>query len=130
MIKQEGNNYVLYSSDGSKRLGSHDTYEDALSQERAIQISKRSKKANAESILIDEFINAGKFAEFEYPSTKFMPEQLSKGIKVEMEHTTNKAIAKKIALDHLAEIPDYYDRLEIMEQDAIKYWSGRKRPGE
>ena len=46
------------------------------------------------------------------------PEELSKGIVVEMEHTTDKKISEKIALDHLAEIPDYYTRLEKMEKDA------------
>jgi len=46
------------------------------------------------------------------------PEQLEMGIKVEMEHTSNKDISKKIALDHLAEIPDYYTRLRKMEEDA------------
>lgn len=41
--------------------------------------------------------------------------ELEKGIKVEMEHTKNKAIAKRITLDHLAELPDYYTRLTKME---------------
>jgi hypothetical protein len=35
--------YVLYTSDGSRILGTHLTYEDALSQERAIQASKRRR---------------------------------------------------------------------------------------
>lgn len=43
--------------------------------------------------------------------------QLDKGIKVELEHTTDKAIAKEIALDHLNEFPDYYDRLEKTEEE-------------
>jgi len=46
------------------------------------------------------------------------PEELKMGIKVEMEHTEDEAEAKKIALDHLAEIPDYYTRLTAMEQEA------------
>ena len=45
-------------------------------------------------------------------------EQLAKGIKVESEHTSIPIIQKKIAADHLTEIPDYYDRLEKMESDA------------
>ena len=48
------------------------------------------------------------------------PEQLKMGIKVEMEHTTNPLISKKISLDHLAEIPDYYTRLAQMEKEAEK----------
>jgi len=45
-------------------------------------------------------------------------EQLDHGIEVEYEHTNNYYIAKKIALDHLAEIPDYYTRLDRMERAA------------
>lgn len=42
--------------------------------------------------------------------------QLQKGIKIEKEHTTSAKVAKEIALDHLAEYPDYYDRLEKVEE--------------
>jgi hypothetical protein len=46
------------------------------------------------------------------------PDQLSKGTEIELEHTNDRALAKEIAIDHLMEFPDYYDRLEKMEQDA------------
>jgi hypothetical protein len=42
--------------------------------------------------------------------------ELKMGIKVEMEHTINKELAKKIALDHLAENPKYYTRLKKIEK--------------
>jgi len=42
--------------------------------------------------------------------------QLAKGIKVELEHTSDREIAKEIAMDHLGEKPDYYDRLEQAEK--------------
>lgn len=42
-------------------------------------------------------------------------EELKMGIKVEMEHTDDPAIAKRIALDHLAEFPNYYTALTDME---------------
>jgi len=48
------------------------------------------------------------------------PEQLKMGVEVELEHTDNKHKAKQIALDHLAEIKDYYTRLKRMEEDAPK----------
>lgn len=38
-------------------------------------------------------------------------EQLRKGVKVEMEHTTDPKIAREIAMDHLTEHPRYYDKL-------------------
>lgn len=41
--------------------------------------------------------------------------QLNKGIKVEMEHTNDKKIAKEIAMDHLYEDPTYYDKLKKIE---------------
>jgi len=41
-----------------------------------------------------------------------LKKQLNKGIKVEMEHTDDKTKAKEIALDHLFEDPNYYDKLE------------------
>ena len=42
-------------------------------------------------------------------------EQLTKGVKVEMEHTDDPKKAVEIALDHLVESPIYYDELEKME---------------
>jgi hypothetical protein len=59
---------------------------------------------------------------------KFDVEQFRMGMDVELEHglrdpSTNvtnddPVITGKIALAHLNEIPDYYDRLEEMEEDA------------
>jgi hypothetical protein len=61
-----------------------------------------------------------------------MTDQLDKGIKVEKEHTeTIKKIidgsvtdvneaAKLIAKDHLKEMPDYYDRLSVLEREGKK----------
>jgi hypothetical protein len=46
---------------------------------------------------------------------KEIEHQLRKGIGVELEHTSDHAVAREIALDHLLELPDYYDRLEKME---------------
>ena len=47
---------------------------------------------------------------------KTLKVQLSKGIKVEMEHTKSKSRAKDIAMDHLSEDPHYYDKLEKIEK--------------
>jgi hypothetical protein len=46
--------------------------------------------------------------------------QIKKGVKIEMEHTYDKEKAIEIAMDHLSEFPDYYDRLNKMEKDAEK----------
>ena len=54
------------------------------------------------------------------PDEKFDPNELAMGIEVEKEHTDNPAIAKEIAKDHLAELPDYYTRLKKMEEEGKK----------
>lgn len=48
-------------------------------------------------------------------SAKELYDQLIKGISVEHEHTGDTALAREIALDHLNEFPDYYDRLKKAE---------------
>ena len=46
--------------------------------------------------------------------------ELRTGIQIETEHTTDLEIAKKIALDHLAEHGDYYTALVAMEKSLEK----------
>lgn len=46
--------------------------------------------------------------------------QLKKGTKVEMEHTDNKKIAKEIAMDHLTEDPNYYNKLAKIHREGEK----------
>lgn len=63
---------------------------------------------------------------------KFSIEQFRKGINIELEHgkrheATNVSnddpmITGKIAIAHLNEFPDYYERLEKMEKEADKFW--------
>lgn len=48
-------------------------------------------------------------------SPKLIEQQLTKGIKIELEHTEDEEVAKEIALDHLVESPIYYNLLEKME---------------
>tara|TARA_R110001599_G_scaffold236609_3_gene435934 strand:+ start:3848 stop:4078 length:231 start_codon:yes stop_codon:yes gene_type:complete len=45
----------------------------------------------------------------------FDKDSLEQGIKVEMEHTTDKEVAKEIAKDHLMEDPEYYTKLATIE---------------
>lgn len=51
------------------------------------------------------------------PDSDFDPEQLQAGIKVELEHTKDRAVAKEVAKDHLTESADYYKKLKVMESD-------------
>lgn len=54
------------------------------------------------------------------PLTGIDETAIEKGIKVEMgEHTTDKEIARQIAIEHLAEDPEYYVKLEKMEKKSF-----------
>ncbi|MCF7908480.1 MAG: hypothetical protein K9L86_06390 [Candidatus Omnitrophica bacterium] len=63
---------------------------------------------------------------------KFDLDQFRTGMDVELEHglvdsKTNVSnddplTTGKIALAHLNEFPDYYDRLEKMEEEAEEFW--------
>ena len=48
-------------------------------------------------------------------SVDYDPEELAKGIEVEMEHTTDKATAEIIAKQHVAENERYYSNLEKID---------------
>ena len=64
--------------------------------------------------ILSSFFNAGR-----YKDNPVEPdaEELKKGIEVEKEHTTLPAMARRIALDHLSKLPDYYTRLAKMEAE-------------
>lgn len=46
MIRHEKGKFVLYNKASSKKLGTHDSYDKALKQERAIKMSLRQKLAS------------------------------------------------------------------------------------
>jgi hypothetical protein len=67
--------------------------------------------------------------------TKFDVEQFRRGMDVELEHglqdsrtnvTNDDAVTTgKIALAHLNEFPDYYTRLDEMEEEAEAHWENK-----
>jgi Protein of unknown function (DUF5661) len=76
----------------------------------------------------EEARQVGEAIGIDWDSAPFDVEQLRRGMEVELEHglrdpATNvtdddPAFTGKIALAHLNEFPDYYTRLERMEQEA------------
>jgi hypothetical protein len=61
------------------------------------------------------FMNSGlyvKAVDQGFPYWSIDKRELAMGIKVEGEHTDDMDIARKIALDHLAEHPKYYSKLK------------------
>ena len=77
---------------------------------------------------LEEARQVGKSIGIDWTTTPFDAEQFRMGMNVELEHglhdlTTNVTdsdplITGKIALAHLNEFPDYYTRLERMEEEA------------
>jgi hypothetical protein len=72
--------------------------------------------------ILGSFLGYGKANKNKFTENDADPEQLKMGIEIEMEHTNNKWIAKRIALDHLSEQwvkglkQTYYTDLKQMEK--------------
>jgi len=72
-----------------------------------------------------------------WETSEFDVHQFWIGLHVELEHglvdartnVTNddKNMTGKIAWAHLNEFPDYYTRLDEMEEEAEKYWEEKKK---
>ena len=68
--------------------------------------------------------------------SRFDLDQFRRGMDVEFEHGSHDPqtdvthddpiVTGKIALAHMKEFPDYYERLEHMEAEAELYWSTRE----
>jgi hypothetical protein len=71
---------------------------------------------------------------------RFELEQFRIGMDVEYEHGSHDPqtdvtgddpiLTGKIALAHMKEFPDYYERLERMEKEAEREWAKNHRAGE
>lgn len=63
-------------------------------------------------------VSVKKIADMHNVTEKYLRKQLQRGQKVELEHTTDEAVAYAIAKDHIYENPDYYILLEKIEMKA------------
>jgi Protein of unknown function (DUF5661) len=67
---------------------------------------------------------------------QFDLEQFRRGMDVEFEHGSHDPqtdvtgddpiVTGRIALAHMKEFPDYYERLEVMEREAEADWASRR----
>jgi 5'(3')-deoxyribonucleotidase len=82
-------------------------------------------EATEESAQLDKHTpNVKELAKRYTTSDSAVQRQLAKGIKTEFEHTSNIDVAREIALDHLGERLDYYDKLaKIEKEDVDESWS-------
>lgn len=102
------------SGDTSKPLQKQvSKYNRAISDEMVAKVLRYSAMQNNDKTIADKL--PGGLADDKTPGD-FDPEKLAAGIEVEMEHTSDEDIAREIAMDHLTEDPDYYDKLRKVEQ--------------
>jgi hypothetical protein len=83
----------------------------------------------------EEARRLGREIGIEWDEAPFDVEQFRMGLDVELEHglrdpETNVSdddplVTARIARAHLNEFPDYYTRLERMEEEAKRYWAAR-----
>jgi Protein of unknown function (DUF5661) len=78
-------------------------------------MKKKRKISDAKHFLNRNVLSIPQLAKKHGVEEATLYRQLLKGIKVELEHTTHKVIARRIALGHLKEDPKYYTKLAKME---------------
>ena len=85
---------------------------------------------------VEEARRVGDEVGIDWASAPFDADQFRIGMNVELEHGLHDALTNvsdddphvtaKIALAHLNEFPDYYTRLERMEEEAKRDWEQRQ----
>jgi hypothetical protein len=85
-----------------------------------------------QTFTIEQARTLGEDIGIDWANSRFSVEEFRAGMDVELEHGAQMAatnvtdddphVTAKIALAHLSEFPDYYTRLEAMEEEAKRYW--------
>lgn len=96
---------------------------------RMIPLAKPTKTEPSDR---SDYLHGGKADHMS--ESEFDSKDVEEGAKHELEHTKNIEIAREIAMDHLAEDPDYYKKLNKVEAESkCKHskngkWCGRCEP--
>lgn len=102
---------TLFSSD--QIINDHEVFH-ILAEKLGMDPSELEEKAYA---MLQSFFSKGKSSESNNIPD---PIELAMGDRVELEHTSSPLFARKIALDHIAEIPNYYTLLAQIEKSETK----------
>ncbi len=98
---------IVYDEDDQKK---YDIAKDNYKRFKMVPINEDEiKGGKADGMNIEDV------AEMHGMSVDDMFDEFSKGVRHEMEHTSEWRVAVEIALDHLYEDPEYYTKLEGME---------------
>lgn len=86
----------------------------------AIQVLKKLACESTTNCAVDKLLSNWQGLSKDKNESQFNSESLQKGMKVEVEHTKDKSLAKRISMDHLTEDPKYYDKLDKIEKAASR----------
>jgi len=89
------------------------SYHRHIHENKTIDKARKSINDYVADLYKDDKIPGG-LADGRKPSD-FDKKALAAGIRVEMEHTSDKRVAGEIAMDHLTEDPKYYEKLKTIE---------------
>jgi hypothetical protein len=130
-LKKQFPNYNInlvknrYESDGSYTLSisgknTSDTDNKTIQKVVASKIKELVNEGDVVPGGLAKGLSLNDIAEKHGVSVDIMVAEFKKGIAVEMEHTTDREVAKEITLDHLFEDPKYYDKLAKVEEYVDK----------
>lgn len=115
--------------DGRQRISSELQIEDTTYVERRRDVAEEQRTTLEEARRVGDEIGVD--------WDRFDLEQFRAGMDVEFEHGArdpqtdvtgdDPIVTGKIALAHMKEFPDYYERLERMEEEAKREWAERNR---
>jgi hypothetical protein len=115
--------------DGRQRISSELQIEDTTYVERRRDVAEEQRTTLEEARRVGDEIGVD--------WDRFDLEQFRAGMDVEFEHGAHDPqtdvtgddpiVTGKIVLAHMKEFPDYYERLERMEEEAKREWAERNR---
>ena len=114
-IRSKGYFQALFNHRNKLRAEQLSLEEELLRRtfEESIGLIREGEKLNKPTPTVDDL-------SMDYDVSKeTVLKQLDSGIKIELEHTNDREIAREIALDHLSEKLDYYELLAKFEKDNI-----------
>lgn len=123
-ISKSNKNLTRFTDDQLAQLPAENEKVKQAKARRAVQLPKiKEEMTLVQQILQEMGCGCGmkkhstpeEIADKHGKSLKYVNKQLKAGIKVESEHTTDEDEAEIIALQHLEERPDYYERLKKVE---------------
>jgi hypothetical protein len=122
------NSYILQR--GEEDFENARDYE--LNQSERCNIYAAMATRVKDSFTLEEARRIGEMIGIDWETSPFDVEEFRKGMNVELEHGQrdpgtnvtgdNPILTGKIALAHLNEFPDYYERLSKLEKEAKAYW--------